>query len=290
VKPKSITADLALLLATFFWGSSFIPVKSLVATIPPYELLAIRFGIVGIILLPVIIFRLKDKSFLEIFKSASILGILLFAGFSFQTVGMKYTTATNSAFVTGLNVVFVPIFLSLLGHHKPRLQLWICVLIAIIGLAIFSLQANWTINYGDFLVFFCAIVFSFHVIYTSRFTSLHDPIILTGIQFILVFIIGGIISVVTEHAQWVQPDFHGWMNILYLAIFATGISILLQANFQRFTETTRAALIYVMEPVFAAILGYLILSEHLTGRQWIGALLILSAMVFSEIKIGKSNE
>jgi len=121
VKPKTLTADLALLLATFFWGSSFIPVKSLVATIPPYELLTIRFGIVGIILLPVIISRLKQAGFLKVCKPATILGIFLFSGFAFQTVGMKYTTATNSAFVTGLNVVFVPIFLSLLGHNIPRL-------------------------------------------------------------------------------------------------------------------------------------------------------------------------
>ncbi len=303
MKPKSISADLALLLATFFWGSSFIPVKYLVGivNIPPYELLAIRFGIVAVMLFPIMLLRLKHLSMLPfgsplepkhegtsvIVRSAIVLSILLFSGMAFQTIGMKYTSATNSAFVTGLNVVFVPIFLSLLGHHKPGFQLWVCVLIALVGLAIFSLTPQWTINYGDFLVFFCAIIFSFHVIYTTRFTTLYDPILLLSFQFILVSVVNMVFSFCLERRQWIQPDLHGWINILYLSIVTTGIAGLLQAHFQRFTETTRAALIYVMEPVFAALLGFLILHEHLTGRQWFGALLILFAMVFSEIKIGK---
>jgi drug/metabolite transporter (DMT)-like permease len=281
-----LQADLGLLLATFFWGSSFIPVKTLMRDMPPYEMITIRFFIAGLMLLPFMITRWKQLNPTEkttILKASFFLSIFSFVGFAFQTIGIQYTTATNAAFVTGLNIVFVPMLLSFLGHQKPGLKTWLCILVALVGLGVFSIGDNWTINYGDFLVFICAIVFAVHVIYTSRITLIHNPLLIAGIQFLLQFVYGLCFYLFFDRHRGVLPNQVQWMSLLYLSIFSTCATGLLQSYLQKHTDTSRAAIIYVMEPVFAAILGYFILGEILNLRQWIGGGMILISMILAEL-------
>ena len=285
-KITHLQADLGLLLATFFWGSSFIPVKTLMRDLTPYQMITIRFFIAGVMLLPFMIPRWKKLDSAEkttILKASFFLSVFSFVGFAFQTIGIQYTTATNAAFVTGLNIVFVPMLLSILGHHKPGMKTWLCILVALVGLGIFSIGDNWTINYGDLLVLVCALVFAVHVIYTSRITLIHNPLLIAGIQFLLQFVYGLCFYLFFDRHRGVMPNQVQWISLVYLSIFSTCATGLLQSYFQKHTDTSRAAIIYIMEPVFAAILGYFILGEVLNLRQGFGACMILGAMIFAEL-------
>jgi drug/metabolite transporter (DMT)-like permease len=171
----------------------------------------------------------------------------------------------------------------------PSLKLWVCVGLGLGGLAIFSLTPDLKINYGDGLVFICSILFALHIIFTSQYTLQFNPLYLLGIQYILQCLLSLIAKLFWDTNPWIYPN-HGQIgSFIYLAIFSTGIAFFLQAWFQRYTDTTRAALIYIMEPVFAAILGYLLLGEILSGKQWLGASIMFIALILSEMKFGKQE-
>jgi len=278
-----------LVLATFIWGASFIPVKWLVSQIPFYEMLAIRFFFASLVLLPWLSPRIKklnqEGNLGPLFKSSLILGLLSWGGLVTQTAGMLYTTATNAAFITGLNVVIVPILMAFMGHHKPDMKSWGCIFLALAGLVLFSLTASLRINPGDILVLVCAILFSFHIIYTTRFTRLYDPVTIAGFQFMIQFVFFLLASLVMDSGKWVRPNTPELTLIILLGILGTTVAMGIQAVYQRWTRTHKAALIYLLEPVFAALLGYLILGELLSLRQWAGALIMLGAMVFSELPL-----
>jgi drug/metabolite transporter (DMT)-like permease len=278
-----------LVLATVIWGSSFIPMKWLVSQMPLYELLAIRFFFASLVLLPWLFPRIKklnqEGNLRPLFKSSLILGLLSWGGLVTQTAGMLYTTATNAAFITGLNVVMVPILMAFMGHHKPDMKSWGCIFLALAGLVLFSLTASLRVNPGDILVLLCAILFSFHIIYTTRFTRIYDPVTIAGFQFIIQFVFFLLASLFMDAGKWVQPNAPQLTLIILLGIFGTTVAMGIQAVYQRWTQTHKAALIYLLEPVFAALLGYLILGELLSLRQWAGALIMLGAMALSELPL-----
>ncbi len=278
-----------LVLATFIWGATFIPVKWLVTRMPIYEMLAIRFAFASLVLIPWLyprIMKAREEGQLgSLFKSSLILGLLSWGGLVAQTTGMITTTATHAAFITGLNVVIVPVLMAFMGHHKPDLKAWGCIAIALMGLMLFSLTADLKINPGDILVLICAFLFSFHIIYTTRFTRIHDPMMVAGFQFIIQFVFFLIASLFFDSGKWVMPDAPQFTMIILLGILGTTVAMGIQAVYQRWTQTHKAALIYLMEPVFAAVLGYLILGELLNLRQWAGAVIMLGAMLLSELPL-----
>ena len=281
--PKSLTADILLIIATFFWGTSFVVVKQLVASIPFHQLILLRFAIAAIVVFPFVYPHIKQQTNSVILPSLW-LGFTIFAGFTFQTWSMKYTTATQSAFLTGVSVILVPVFLFFLRHTVASLKLWFCVILAFLGLGFLSLNAQWQLNYGDILATICAVSFAFHIIYTSLYTQKYQPLFMLWIQFIMVLIYGGIAYPIIFPEPWVYLTAKQWLGVGYLTLLPTIGCYLTQVYFQKLTDTTRAALIYTLEPVFAAIISFMLINEMLTIRQWLGAVLIFSAMVLSELK------
>jgi drug/metabolite transporter (DMT)-like permease len=286
--PKSLTADILLIIATLFWGTSFVVVKELVAIIPFQQLILLRFGISAIIIFPFVYPQIRQQTKSVILPSVW-LGFTIFAGFTFQTWSMKYTTATQAAFLTGVSVILVPVFLFLLRHTVASFKLWICVILALIGLGLLCLNSQWQLGYGDMLAAFCAVAFAFHIIYTSLYTQKYQPLFILWIQFIAVLIYGGLAYPIIFPEPWIHLTGRQWLGVGYLVLFPTIGCYITQVYFQKLTDTTRAALIYTLEPVFAAVISYFMINEMLTTRQWIGAILIFSAMVLSELK-RKSNE
>lgn len=285
--PKSLTADILLIIATFFWGTSFVVVKELVTVIPVPQLILLRFGIAAIILLPFVYpqFRQQNKS---VILPSLWLAFTIFAGFTFQTWSMRHTTATQSAFLTGLSVILVPVFLFLLRHTIASLKLWFCVFLALIGLGLLSLNEQWQLSYGDILATLCAVAFAFHIIYTSLYTQRFHPLFMLWIQFVLAVIYGGIVYPFLFKEPWIALTANQWLGVGYLVLLPTIACYFTQVYFQKLTDTTRAALIYTLEPVFAAIIAYLFIAEKLTLRGWLGAALIFIAMILSEL-IGRKN-
>ncbi|MDI3476138.1 MAG: hypothetical protein PWQ95_1866 [Thermococcaceae archaeon] len=266
-------AELALLGVTVFWGFTFPAMKVSLKYLPPVLFLAYRFGIASLLML--LIFGRKALK-RETLREGFILGLTLFFGHGFQIVGLKYTTASNSAFITSLYVVFTPfIAYFMLGERVTRRDLTSLVL-AVIGLYLIS-GAGTSINYGDFLTLLCAISFAFQIVLVHKFGE-KDYLSLTFWQLLWNFIFSSLFTLAFEEQVFPKEPLP-WVGVLYTAVFATVIAFTVQLKYQRYTKAQRAALIYSSEPVFGSLAAYITLGETLSARGYLGAALIMSGIL-----------
>lgn len=274
-------AELSLLLLAFFWGITFPLVKTALNFCSPFLFLAIRFGLGTFIIWLVYSRRISfiDKATL---KAGIILGVLLFLGYAFQTVGLKYTAASKSAFITGLFVIMVPPLSVLMVKEKPKIFSLIGVLLAISGLWLMTRPKGAEFNLGDLLTLVCAISFSFHVIYVQIYTRMFDFEKLVFVQLLITTILSIPSMFLFETTKFVY-DPNLLLAILVTALFATALGITIQNRMQKDTTATKASVIYTMEPVFAGVFSYLILGEIFGPVGMFGAGLILSGMLCSEL-------
>ncbi|MEG6522263.1 DMT family transporter [Desulfotomaculum sp. 1211_IL3151] len=287
-KALQMQADLALLAVSFVWGVTFVVVQDALSGIGPYYFIGIRFAIAFAFLALIYgkRFRNIDKATL---KAGSFIGVFLFMGYAFQTVGLKYTTASNAGFITGLAVVLVPLFTALITKKIPSLVLIFGVTSATLGLGLLSIGDNLSIRFGDILCFFCAICYAAHIILVGKYAPKHDPVLLAILQVGVVAVISLSFGVARETlpAEFTRPV---WTGLLITAIPATALAFLIQNSVQRFTSATHTAIIFITEPVFAAATGWLWAGEVLSPRQWVGCLLILVGMLIAELKDSLTTE
>lgn len=286
-------ADLNLLLVAFVWGTTFVIVQKAIAFLEPYSFNTVRFFIAAILLLFIIYF-FKRSSFREfknknLLKSGTLLGFWLFLGYGFQTVGLLYTTSSKAGFITGLSVVLVPLFSYVLLKQKLNWQIGISSLLAVAGLYLLTIHNSFSLNIGDGYVLLCAVSFALHIVFTGKFAKTFDALCLTVLQLFTVSFLSFITAFFTE--QW-QEIFAVNMllksevmtALLITSLFATALAFLAQTYFQSFTTPARVALIFAMEPVFAAITAFIVLNERLGSKALIGCILILFGMILSELK------
>ncbi len=277
--------ELGLALTAFIWGSGFIGVSiSLSGGLTPLQIMTIRFFI-GAILLGVIFFKeIKNNITKEAVKAGSIIGVFLFVAFAFQTIGMSYTTASKNAFLTAINVVIVPFIGFILYKRKLDKYGIISSIIAILGIGILSLEADFTINFGDFLTIICAFGFAFHIFFTVEFVKKHNGIVLTVVQFFVAGVLSLIVQALFKEMQ-INAEISSIIGVLYLGVFCTTIAFLLQTLCQKEVSETKSAIILSLESVFGTILSVIILHEILTIRMVIGCLVIFTAIIISETKL-----
>ncbi|WP_456365974.1 DMT family transporter [Thermococcus sp.] len=270
-------AELTLLGATVLWGLTFPAMKVSLTYIPPILFLSYRFGIATLLMLLIFGKRaLKRESLTEGF----ILGLTLFFGHGFQIVGLEYTTASNSAFITSLYVVFTPfIGYFLIGERIGGKDL-ISLVTALTGLYLIS-GANGRIGLGDALTALCALSFAFQIVLIQRF-GYSDYLSLSFWQIFWNFILSTVFSLLFEPLS-IPEGLAPWTGLTYTAVFGTVIAFTLQTKYQRETTAYRATLIYSMEPIFGSLSAFLLLGEALAGRSLLGAILIL-ASVWNEIR------
>ncbi|MEZ4751499.1 MAG: DMT family transporter [Bdellovibrionota bacterium] len=277
-------ANLLLLWISVFWGSTFTMVKGALETIGPSTFIAHRFTVATLMFL-VLLFvlgRWRRPTFYE-WKAGTIIGIANGLGFLFQTIGLQYTSAGKAGFITGLYIIFVPLFSApLLGQRVVPFQ-WLGVLVATLGLGALSMNAEWGFSSGDLWVMGCAVLFAFQVLAVSRYAPNQDPAILTFVQFVVVAAIAWLPALATEGLPASQP-LSTWGVILFTAVFATVIAFFIQMLAQPHTSATAAALIMALEAVFAAIGGWVWASEQLNSRELLGCALMLTGMVLVELK------
>jgi len=288
LKPnQSHWADFSLLLVTLVWGSTFVIVKWAVADLPPFPFLAIRFGLAFVSLIPFIWFQKAHISKATLLKGVA-LGVFLFSGYAWQTVGLQYTTASNAGFITGLSVVFVPAFVTLTTRKFPRPSLLLGILCALVGLAFLSLGDRLQFNKGDLMVLVCALSFALHIFLVGRFAPQTNATVLAGVQILTVSVLSSIFSILVP-----QPSIHFstnvWLALLVTAVPATSLAFFVQTKMQQFTTPTHTALIFSMEPVFSAISAFFFAGEILTPKGLLGAGLVLGGMLIAEFT-GSENE
>lgn len=292
---KSTFADLSLLFVAFIWGTTFVLVQNAISTMEPFAFNGFRFFIAFVILfLSLLLFQRKQLQLFskKIVISGFLLGFWLFLGYATQTLGLLYTTSSKAGFITGLSVVLVPFFSFLLLKQKPSFPAVIGVSIATVGLFLLTMTDIAALNIGDFFVLICAFGFAMHIIFTGKFSEQFPTLLLTTIQILTVSILSMISSFIFE-------DFNGMLKLsvissqsviialIVTSVFATALAFFAQTSFQQYTTPTRVALIFAMEPVFAAIAGYYWASERLSISAIMGCLFIFLGMVFAELPVDR---
>ncbi|MDD2499127.1 MAG: DMT family transporter [Desulfitobacteriaceae bacterium] len=282
---KQLGADLALLFVAAIWGATFVTVKNALADITPFYFNALRFSLAALIL-GVISWRKLPRLNKSLIASGSLIGFFLFAGYSFQTIGLQYTSASNAGFITGLSVVLVPFFSIYFSKKAPSLEATLGALMAAVGLGLLSLDETLHINTGDFLVFLCAISFALHIIFVGRYSPVHDTFLLVTIQVAAVAVLSSFGAFFFEPPL---PALTGqvWVALLITAILATVVAFLVQNWMQKFTTPTRTAIILSMEPVFGALFAFLLLGEILSTQDWFGSSLVFLGMILAEVPLKK---
>lgn len=285
-----IMADLALVFVTLVWGATFVSVKEAIKHIEPFYFLAIRFAIATIIMLAVTNRRLVRLTLPALIKGI-LIGLFLFAGYAFQTFGLKYTTASNAGFITGLTVVLVPVFYTLLTKKAPGMVSMFGILCATAGLGLLTINESLQFNYGDILVLFCAVSYALHILVVGKFSPDNDSFILATVQ-IATVALASFIAAIFKEATPTMDSFNTqvWNAILITAVFATALAFFLQTWTQKYTSPSHTAVIFTMEPVFAALFAYLIGGETFTPRQGLGAAAILTGMLASELGCQRENK
>jgi drug/metabolite transporter (DMT)-like permease len=278
-----LRSDLALLLVTLVWGSTFVLMQNSVRAMPPFQFLTLRFALASLAMLALFGRRISRASRWDVLAGAGV-GSFLFAGYAFQTVGLQYTTAARSGFLTGLTVVLVPVAGLLVLRHRPAAAVWGGVGVALLGLFLLS-WPGWTgtdptILYGDLITLACTVAFSLQIVLVGRYAPRVDPMTLTTAQLVMVTALSAAFSL-NEPAAVAIPLWL-WGNAIFMGVAATALAFGVQARAQRLTTATHTALILAMEPVFSALFAWLLTGEVLTGRSLVGCGLILAGMVIAE--------
>lgn len=282
---KKLKADLALLFVTFTWGISFLLTKNELANMGVFNFLAVRFTLA--FLLSVIYFNKKLMNpDIKSIKYGILVGFILFSGYAVQTTGLQYTSASKSAFITGISVVLVPLISSAVFKNQIKKEVKFGVVLAFVGLLLMTLTDFNKINIGDFLTFIAAIAFAMHIVTVGILTRKTDSVVFAIVQIGSVGFFSTIATLTLENPTLSLP-LYSWLNILFLAFFCTALAFILQSIAQRYTTSTHTALIYSAEPVFAGMFGYLVAGELLGLRGLFGAGLILSGMLMAELEFKK---
>lgn len=284
---NQLKADLSLAAITVVWGASF-PIMSVAfKSVPPYSFIAIRYLLAGLIL--ALIFM---KKFKNINKPTIIAGIVigctLGMGSILQAVGLLYTTPSKSGFITGLNVILVPIFIAIIYKKLPDLKTNLGVVLSIIGLAIMSLNGSVGINKGDILTLIAAISFAAQILLVDKFVTGIDIAVLTCIELLTVGILSTVPAVLTEGFN-MNLNIFAVGAIAFTALFCTIFAYGVQNIAQGYTTPTHTAIIFLAEPVFSAIFSAFI-GDKLTGRTLLGCTLILAGMLIINIKLERKGE
>lgn len=276
-----VLADLALLLVAVIWGTGFIVTKNILSGITPLYMVAMRFAVATLIITLISLPKLKQIKLSDL-KGGLIVGCMLYLGFATQTIGIQFTTAGKSAFLTGTNVVMVPFIVWFIYKKRPDVYAIIAAVLCFVGVSLLTAGEEFgALGPGDLWALSCALFFALHIITTSIFVKKTDPAILTFLQFSVVTVLAFVTAFFIEGPVY-MPTGDSLMGVLYLGVFSTCIAFFVQTMAQKYTSATHAAIILSMEAMFGTVFGILILSEPFTPIMGVGCLTILMAIITAE--------
>lgn len=276
-------ADVQMLLATVIWGSSYLFMKSGLASMQELNLIALRFGIAFVAAGLLFHRRLRrvDRGTL---LAGGVLGTVLFAAFVFITYGVQRTTASQAGFLISLAVIFVPILTTVMRRRLLDKRLSVSILIAVAGLGLLTLQHEMSLHLGDLLCILAALVYAVYIMLAGQYTPKHDPLTLGTIQLGVAALWGTAATFLFEAPK--LPDTpESWASILGLGVLCSGLGYILQTFAQRHASPTRTSLIFSLEPLFAAAFAFIFQGESLTMQGYCGAALMLAGVLITEIKL-----
>ncbi len=280
-------AEWLLFATTFIWGGTFVILKEGLADISPLLMVAVRFSLASLLLLPFCLKSLKeiDRSIL---LGGFGLGMLIFLGFFLQTMGLRLTTASKSALITSMMVVFTPLFQLICLKRPPSRNNLIGILVVLIGLWLLTGQEEGNFNRGDLLTLLGAIIFSLYIVLLDPVSRKYDALTLTFLQIVSAAFYGWMVLPWGE-ASYFRLTRAALSALAYTTLLATLLTGYIQTKYQKETTPTRVVILYAFEPVWAAILGFLILGERIGLMGFLGGVLMILGMIFSGSDIGAGS-
>ena len=277
-------ADLALLLLTLVWGTTFTLVKIALEGTSAGVFLSLRFGVALVAAGAIWLWRRPPPS-PGLLRDGGLLGAAMFAGFALQTVGLRYTTPARSGFLTGLAVLVVPFIARFLMGRRVLLSSWAGVGLAVAGLVLLTDPLGdgvaAAVRTGDALTMGCAVAYAFQIIWTSEFSPRHPLSSLTLVQIAVTF--AGCLALLPFQPARLAPSPGLWGTVLFTALAMTVGAFFVMNWAQRHTTAVRAALIYAIEPVAAALFSHWVTGERLAPSGIAGGALIVLGVVLGEL-------
>jgi len=279
---KKALADLGLFYAAAIWGSTFFIVKSVLDDVDPVILVGYRFLLAGLVLLAYLL--IKRRPLLADWRKAVWVGFLLWMLYIPQTIGLKYTTASNSGFITGLFVAFVPIVLLTIFKRRPTIMEVVASAVSLLGLWILT-GGMQDINLGDMLTLIAAMTYALHLLYSDKYLKGGvDPVLISCQQFLVVGALSLLAGLVLGLPFEIRSGGAVRM-ILFLAIFPSLSAFVIQMLAQQITSPLRVSLIFALEPVFAALFAWTLGGEPFVTQRALGGLSIFFALVISGLPV-----
>ena len=299
MKKTELGSAALLFLAAFIWGVAFVAQSVGMDYVGPFTFNGCRFLIGGFVLTPFALIRdrqhEKSASFQKLsreeqkkYKRTTLIGglccgVAICIASSFQQAGMQYTSVGKAGFITALYIVLVPVF-GIFLKRKVTPIIWMGVFLAAIGFYFLCITESFSINYGDLLVFICAICFTFHILIIDYFAPKADGVALSCIQFWFSGIVCMGIAILNESPN-VTAIIQAAVPILYAGVLSCGVAYTLQIIGQKHMKPAVASLILSLESVISVLAGWVILKEVLTGRQFLGCALVFAAVVMAQLPV-----
>src|SRR5579859_3036799 len=289
IKSKRLRADIALGFISLIWGMTFVVVKGALADASIFAFIAVRFTLAAILM--AILFRRSIRGIgVQGVRAGIRVGFFLFGGFAFQTAGLKFTTASKSAFITGSCVILVPIILGVFGRRRITSGIWAGALAAFAGLYLLTVPAGGfsALNRGDLLTLMCALMFALHFIFLGENAGRFSVGALSFLQVATTALLAIIFVPAAAALGWEAPRL-AFTGQLIFAIFATAIGATvicfwLQTWAQQYASPSHTAILVSFEPIFAALTSWIVAQEHFGPRMLAGAALIFAGILVAELK------
>ncbi|MEC7380014.1 MAG: DMT family transporter [Pseudomonadota bacterium] len=281
-----MVANTLLLITAAIWGLGFVAQVLGMNYLEPFAFIGIRFLLGAASLLPLVVF-FHHRKWLPVspahtvVKGSLVLGVILFAAGSLQQVGIVYSNASNAGFITGLYMVIVPI-IGLALKYRTGLNTWLGCVLAVVGLFLLSVKADFTMGYGDTLLLVGAVGWALHILAIDHYAPRAAPLLLSLGQFIVCGCLAMVVSVFIETTSWEQVRAATYV-LIYAGVITVGVAYTLQVIAQERADPTHAAIILSLEAVFGALGGYMFLQEQLSGRELIGCVPMLMGMLVSQV-------
>jgi len=286
---KERTYFLLLILGTGFWGISFSVVKIGIGEGSPFVFLAYKFGVAAAVLAALFFRRIKHLT-TDALVAGILIGLPLLLGNVFQTIGLQKTSVMNTAFISALDVLVIPLIKWGLFRQSVQKKLLAASLIALWGLYMILVRDVFRLNAGDIWVMGCTLFFACYVLTVGFFANRQDPLVTIIVALGFSGIGCALIATLDGPAVWVPKLGHFWTGIAFSALFATAFMYAVQSAAQRYLPEEKVALTFLCEPVFATLFGVLLLGETLSLRVAVGGAMILFSMVLSEVDFARLRQ
>jgi drug/metabolite transporter (DMT)-like permease len=286
---QRLKADAALTLCTVLWGATFVVVKGALNSASVFAFMAVRFTLAALLMAAIFRRALGRLTRAEVWAGAQI-GFFMFTGYAFQTRGLISTTPSKAALITGSGVVLVPVLMAVFWGRRINRWVWGGALAALVGLYYLTVpSAGFTeLNKGDILVFVCAVMFALHIIFVGRYSLHHSVGALSFLQVATTAALTLAALPVLAVTGWEPPrlDWNAELvaAVLVTAVLATAVAFSVQVWSQKYTTPAHTAILFSLEPVFAALTSYIVVRERLGRRGLVGAALILAGILLAELK------